>query len=81
MPGARGGMAVDALPGGQEARQRTLVGRLDLLAQHRERRAAQPAQHLGVAPLALGAAGPQLAADELAGALELAQRGATQSTP
>ena len=39
-----------------------------------ERRAAQAAQDLGVAPLALAAAGAQLAADELAGALERLQR-------
>ena len=69
------GLAVDALPGGQEAGERALVGGLDLLAQHGERRTAQAPQHLGMAPLAFAAAGPQLAADELAGALELAQRG------
>ena len=72
---AGGGMAVDALPGREEAGERALVGRLDLLAQGGERRAAQAPQHLGVAPLALGAARPQLAAHQLAGALELAQRG------
>ena len=73
-PGARRRMAVDALPAGQERGERALVGRLDLLAQRGQRGAAQAAQDLGVAPLALGAAGAQLAADELAGALELAQR-------
>ncbi len=67
-------MAVDALPGGHEARERTLIGGLDLLAQHGQRGAPQAAQHLGIAPLALGAAGPELAADEVARALELAQR-------
>ena len=45
-------MAVDALPARQEARERALVGRLDLLAQRGQRGAAQPPQHLGVAPLA-----------------------------
>ncbi len=73
-PAPDGGMAVDALPGRQEAGQLALLGGLDLLAQHGQRRPAQPAQDLGVAPLALGAAGAQLAADQVAGALELAQR-------
>ena len=50
---ARGGMAVDTLPARQERAQLALVGGLDLLAQDGQRRAAQPAQHLGVAPLAL----------------------------
>ena len=51
-PGARRRVAVDALPARQEARERALVGGLDLLAQRGERGAPQPAQHLGVAPLA-----------------------------
>ena len=59
-------MAVDALPARVEARQRALVGGLDLLAQRGQRGAPQPPQHLGVAPLALGAARAQLAAHELA---------------
>src|SRR5207302_8241801 len=71
--GSRGGMAVDVLPGGFEARERPVVDRLDLLAQHRERGAAQTAKHLRVAPLALGPAGPQLTAHERAGTLELAE--------
>ena len=54
--GAAGGRGVHALPGRQQPRERTLLGGLHLLAQHRERRAPQPAQHLGIAPLALGAA-------------------------
>ena len=66
-------MAVDALPARHEARERALVGGLDLLAQRGERGAPQPPQHLGVAPLALRAAGPQLAAHQLAGALEAGQ--------
>ena len=74
MPAPDGGMAVDPLPGGQEARQLPRLGGLDLLAQDGQRGAAQAAQHLGVTPLALGAAGAQLAADQVAGALELAQR-------
>ena len=63
-------MAVDPLPGRREARQRRGVDRLDLAAQHGERGAAQAAQHVGVAPLALRAQRPQLAAHELAAALE-----------
>ena len=72
-PGARGRVAVDALPVRQEARERALVGRLDLLAQRGERGAPQPPQHLGVAPLALRAARAQLAAHEVAGGLERLQ--------
>ena len=68
--GAAGRMAVDALPAREEARERALVGRLDLLAQRGQRGAPQAPQHLGVAPLARGTAGAQLAAHELAGALE-----------
>ena len=68
-------MAVDALPARHEARQRALVGRLDLLAQRGQRGAPQAPQHLGVAPLAARAAGPQLAAHQLAGALEAGQHG------
>ncbi len=44
-------MAVHALPGGQEAGQLALLGRLDLLAQDGQRGAAQAAQHLGITPL------------------------------
>ena len=64
---------VDAVPARQEAAERRLLDRLDLAPQRGERRAAQPPQHVGVAPLALGAARAQLAADELLLALELAQ--------
>ena len=53
-----------------EACERALVGGLDLGPQRGQRRAAQAAQHLGVAPLALRAAGAQLAAHEVAGLLE-----------
>ena len=52
-PGAGAGVAVHALPRGQEGGEAPLVGRLDLLAQRRQRRAAQAPQHLDVAPLAL----------------------------
>ena len=68
--GARG---VHALPRGQEARQRPLLGGLDLLAERGERGAPQAAQHVGVAPLALAPARPQLAADQVAGGLQIAQ--------
>ena len=61
---------------GRKRGERALLGRLDLLAQGRERGAAQAAQHVGVAPLALAAAGAQLAAHQLARALE--RRAATR---
>src|SRR5581483_5909323 len=54
-------------------RERVVRHRLDLLAQRCERRAAQAAQDVRVAPFALGAARAQLAADEQLGALELAE--------
>ena len=61
--GARraGGGRRPATTGRNAASARWSAG-LDLLAQDGQRRAAQPAQHLGVAPLALAAAGAQLAA-------------------
>ena len=52
------------MPGRQEAGVGGLLDRLDLLAERRERRPAQPPQHVGVAPLALGPARPELASDE-----------------
>ena len=70
-----GGVTIDVLPGGEKAGQRALIDRLDLLAQRSQRRPAQAAQDLGVTPLALAAARAQLAADEVAGAFELGQRG------
>ena len=63
------------MPGGQEPPERRLLGRLDLLAQRRERGAPQASQDVGVAPLALDASGAKLAADELVGALEPEQDG------
>src|SRR5439155_17576033 len=57
--------AVDAVPARQELPERSLLCRLDLAAQRRERRTAQTPQHVGLAPLALGSAGAQLAAHEL----------------
>ena len=64
---------VDPVPARQEAPERGLLGRLDLAAKRGERRAPQPAQHVGVAPLALDAARPQLATDERLVALEREQ--------
>src|SRR5581483_12450034 len=68
-------MAIDVLPGRQEASKRALVGRLYLLAQYGQRGPAQPSQHLRVAPLPLGAAGTELAPDKLVGALQPVERG------
>ena len=56
-----------ALPGGKEAPEGLGLDGLHLLAQGRERALAELAQHLGVAPLALGAFGPELAAQQRAG--------------
>ena len=67
--------AVDPVPARQEAPECRLLGRLDLLAQRGERRAAQPAEDVGVAPLALRPTRPELAADELLLALEDAELG------
>ena len=53
----------DALPRGQEARERRGVDRLDLVPHRRERPAPQHAQHVRVAPLALDAAGTELAVE------------------
>ena len=72
--GAGGAVGVDVLPARQEAGQLGRVGRLDLFAQPRQAGAADAAQDFGVAPLALGAAGQQLAADHRPFALQLAQR-------
>ena len=58
------------MPGGEEAPERRLLGGLDLAPQHRERGAPDSAEDVGLAPLALGAAGAELAADELVRALE-----------
>ncbi len=63
-------MAIDALPARHEAGERAGLDRLDLLAQRRERGAAQPAQHLAVTPLAAAATGPELTLNQVALALE-----------
>jgi hypothetical protein len=70
---AQGRAPVDSVPARQEAAERRLLGGLHLLAESSEGRATQPPQHVGVAPLALGASGTELAADELVLALELAE--------
>src|SRR5438046_2838011 len=49
------------MPAWQEAAERGLLDRLDLAAERGQRRAPQSAQDLGVAPLALGPAGAQVA--------------------
>ena len=61
------------MPARQEASQRGLLGGLDFLPQRGQRCAPQSPEDVGVAPLALHAAGPQLAADEELLALELVQ--------
>src|SRR5581483_680728 len=71
---AERGAPVDSVPARQEAAERGLLGRLDLAAKRRERRAAEAAQHIRVAPLALDPAGAELAADELVRLLEPAQQ-------
>ena len=65
--------AVDPVPARQEPAQRRLLGRLDLLPQSRERRPPQPPEHVGIAPLALGPARSQLAANEQLLPFELAE--------
>ena len=51
--GAGRRMAVDPLPRRAGSARGPLLDRFDLFAKDRKRSAAQPAQHLGVAPLAL----------------------------
>ena len=63
------------MPARQEAGKGDLLDRLDLLAKRGERSAADPAEHVGVAPLPLGPARPKLAADEPVLALQHHQLG------
>ena len=72
---AAGRRRVHPLPGGQEARERTLLGRLNLLAQAGQRGAPQAPEHVGIAPLPLASAGAQLAQHEPSVPLELAEDG------
>ena len=59
---AAAAVAAHTVPARQEACQRLRLDRLDLAPQPRQRAPAQHAQHVRVAPLALDAAGPELAA-------------------
>src|SRR5205823_6218168 len=63
------------VPVGQEAAEGGLLDRLDFLPERGERSAAQPSQHVRVAPLALRPTRAELAADELLRALELVELG------
>ena len=65
---------VDPVPARQEPAERRLLRGLDLLAKRSEGRTAKATQDVGIAPLALGPAGPELAADESFLPLELAQQ-------
>ena len=58
------------MPGGKEPAEGSLLGRLHLLAQGRERRTTQAPEHVGVAPFAFDPTGAELAADEPVGALQ-----------
>ena len=62
--GAGAAVGVDVLPAREEAGELGAVGGLDLAPQDGEAGAPHPAQHFGVAPLALGPARQQLAADQ-----------------
>ncbi len=63
-----------SLPVGEEAGQRVLLHRLDFAAQAGQRLAADLAQNLGVAPLAMQAAGTEASFEHAAFADELAER-------
>ena len=56
----------DPLPGGEEPGERDRVDGLDLAPQLRERPAPEQAEDLGIAVLALGATGPELAGEQRA---------------
>ena len=66
----------DPVPRRRKPSQRLLFDRLDLAPKRRQRCTPQAAQHVGIAPLSLGPAGPQLPADQQLGALELSEQGA-----
>ena len=72
---AQRGPPVDPVPTRQKAAEGGLLRRLDFLPQRRQRGPPQPSKHVWIAPLALGPAWPQLAADEQLLALELVQDG------
>ena len=73
--GAGGPVGVYVLPVGKKAGELPLLHRLRLGPQMGQAGAAQAAQDVGIAPLALGAPGQQLSANEVSGALELPQGG------
>ena len=77
--GARGRVAVDALPRRSEARQRLLADRLDLLAQHGQGRAPQRRSTSGSHHSRACRAGAARRA-QVAGALELGERRAGVDT-
>ena len=61
----------DAMPRNKEPAERVGVHRFDLVSKARQRSAAENPQHVRVDPLALAAAGPELALHQLAGRGEL----------
>ena len=69
-------LPVDPVPRRQEAAEGELLRRLDLTAEHGERGAADTAKDVGIAPLALDTARPQLAADEQVTVLERGEKDA-----
>ena len=70
----RWAVGVHVLPARKEASQLARLDRLGLGSKVREACAPEAAQHVGVAPFALGSAGEQLTPYELANAFELAER-------
>src|SRR6185437_11128913 len=54
----------DSLPTGEETRQDPLIDGLDFFAEASERFAANGAQHFGVTPLAMDAAGTEASFDD-----------------
>ncbi len=64
----------DALPRGDEPAEHGGLDGLHLLAQAGERAAAQGAQHVGIAPLAMGSARPELAFEQLARVRHVTER-------
>ena len=70
----------DAVPRHEKAAERFGIDRLDLVAQPCKRSPAKAAQHVGIDPLAFGAARPEFALDQLAGGGELQER-APVATP
>ena len=66
---------VDSVPAREEAGEGDLLDGLDLLAKGSERGSTDPPEDVGVAPLALGSARPELAADEPVLALQHDQLG------